>query len=108
MRGFRYFGAALVGGAAIHLAFVACSGMSRTGGDAAMQADAQTMPASCSQWAVQEILPPSYTQTPRTSPTGAAISLTAFDSFNLPAGWEPIGASGIGYDSVIARHCGSP
>jgi hypothetical protein len=78
--------ASLLGGLAIHGALVACSGSGLAG--------AQT--TSCQQWAVIEVVAGGLAPGPTV--TTGATGVAPTQSFIAPAGWEPFGATGSGYD----------
>ena len=75
--------ASLLGGLAIHGALVACSGSGLAG--------AQT--TTCQQWAVIEM----GTNGLAAGPT-LTTSVGPLQTFAAPAGWEPFGATGSGFD----------
>ena len=75
--------ASLLGGLAIHGALVACSGSGIAG--------AQT--TSCQQWAVVEVAAGGLAAGPAITTGGGPLQ-----TYAAPAGWEPIGATGSGFD----------
>ena len=85
--------AAIIGGLAIHGAFVACSG----GGGGADVANAQA--SSCQQWAV---FPEAYSAYPRTGPSIPVANAPSAQTWLIPEGWEPFGTVSSG---LVVRRC---
>ncbi|HVY46540.1 MAG TPA: hypothetical protein VHB21_11705 [Minicystis sp.] len=102
-------GASLVGSIVVHFA-IACSngaaGTSTSSGMAGSMVPDARADTTCTQWEIQSFVPPAfqYKNVDYTNPDGSQelIAMPTYD-FQLPAGWEPIGASD--FASVLARHC---
>jgi hypothetical protein len=80
----------LLGGLAIHGAFVACSGPGNAGAQTAN---------NCQQWAVIDISPNNL---PNTGPTFQSTA-GAIPSYVIPAGWEVISAGAT--SGYLFRKC---